>query len=204
MHISEGVLSVPALTAGWCVAAAGVAVGLNKIRPERIARVSLLSSAFFLASLVNVRVGPGSTHLSLIAPVGLILGWAAFPAIMAALLLQALLFSFGGLLVLGPNTVDMALPAVIVFLLFSRPIRRANGRNAALLAFAAGALAVLMGALGVGLFLGFSDGNFTGAANVIFAAHIPLAVMEGAVTAFMVLWLKKAAPEFLPDAGDGL
>ena len=197
MHISEGVLSAGALAAGWAVAGTGVAVGLKKIDTDKIARVSLMSSAFFLASLVNIRIGPGSTHLSLIAPMGLILGWAAFPAIMAALLLQALLFGFGGLLVLGPNTANMAVPAVAAFLLFSGPIRRAHGKLAACIAFAAGALAVLTAAAGVGLFLGFSDENFIGAAKILFAAHVPLAVIEGFVTAFMVLWLKKAAPEFL-------
>ncbi|MBQ9527034.1 MAG: cobalt transporter CbiM [Fretibacterium sp.] len=198
MHISEGVLSPGALAVGWAVAGAGTFAGLRKLEPEKAARTALLSSAFFLASLVNVQLGPASTHLSLIAPMGLVLGWTAFPAILTALLLQALLFHFGGLLVLGPNTADMAVPAVLVYLLFAGPIRQAGGRAAAgTLAFIAGALAVLLGALGVGLFLGLSDGNFLTAAKILFAAHVPLALIEGAVTAFMTAWLKKSAPDFL-------
>ena len=197
MHISEGVLSPGALAVGWAVAGAGTFAGLRKLEPEKAARTALLSSAFFLASLVNVRIGPGSTHLSLIAPVGLVLGWTAFPAILTALLLQALLFHFGGLLVLGPNTADMAVPAVLVYLLFAGPIRRADGRAAGVMAFVAGALAVLLGALGVGLFLGLSDGKFLTAAKILFAAHVPLSLIEGAVTAFMVIWLKRTAPDFL-------
>ena len=196
MHISEGVLSPGALAVGWAVAGAGTFVGLRKLEPEKAARTALLSSAFFLASLVNVQLGPASTHLSLIAPVGLVLGWTAFPAMMVALLLQAILFHFGGLLVLGPNTADMAVPAVLVYLLFASPIRRGNGRAAAVLAFIAGALAVLLGALGVGLFLGLSDGNFLSAARLLFAAHLPLALIEGIVTSFMVAWLKRTAPDF--------
>ncbi|MCR4819298.1 MAG: cobalt transporter CbiM [Fretibacterium sp.] len=197
MHISEGVLSPGALALGWAVAGAGTFAGLRRMEPEKAARTALLSSAFFLASLVNIRLGPGSTHLSLIAPVGLVLGWTAFPALLTALLLQALLFHFGGLLVLGPNTTDLAVPAVLVYLLFAGPIRRSSGRAAAALAFAAGALAVLLGALGVGLFLGLSDRNFLSAAKLLFAAHVPLALIEGAVTAFMAAWLKKTAPDFL-------
>ena len=205
MHISEGVLSLPALAAGWAVAGLGTAVGLKKLGlagkgaepQEPIVRVALLSSAFFLASLVNIRLGPGSTHLSLLAPMGLILGWAAFPAILTALLLQSLLFHFGGLLVLGVNTANMGVPALAAYLIFSGPIRRAGGKTAAALAFLAGALAVLLGALGVGLFLSLSDRNFLTAAKVVFAAHIPLALVEGFVTAFLVAWLKRAAPEFL-------
>ncbi len=199
MHISEGVLSPMALSVGWAVAGAGVSMGLRRMKPEWAVRTALLSSAFFLASLINVPIGPGSTHLSLIAPVGLVLGWAAFPAILTALLLQAILFHFGGLLVLGVNTADMAVPAVIVYLLFAGPIRRSSGCAAAALSFAAGGLAVLLGALGVGLFLGLSDGNFLTAAKILFAAHIPLALVEGIVTAFMTGWMKKVAPEFLAD-----
>ena len=200
MHLSEGVLSTGALAAGWAAAGVGTAVGLRGLQPERIVRVALLSSAFFLASLVNVRVGPGSTHLAFLAPMGLVLGWAAFPAILTALLLQALLFHFGGLLVLGPNVTDMAVPAVAVYLLFAGPIARAGKRAAAVLAFVAGVLAVLLGALGVALFLGLSDRNFLGAAEILLAAHVPVALIEGAVTAFMVVWFRKAAPEFLTDA----
>ena len=197
MHISEGVLSTGALAAGWAITAAGTAVGLKKLKPERIVRVALLSSAFFLASLVNVKIGPSSTHLSLIAPMGLVLGWSAFPAVLVALLLQALLFHFGGLAVLGPNTVDVALPALLVYLLFARPIRRQGGAVAAVWAFAAGTLAVLLCAVGVGLFLGATDENFLGVAKVVFLAHVPVAFIEGAITAFMVTWLKKVSPEFL-------
>ncbi|MGI6075787.1 MAG: cobalt transporter CbiM [Pyramidobacter sp.] len=197
MHISEGVLSPGALAAGWTIAAAGTAVGLKKLKPERIVRVALMSSAFFMASLVNVKVGPSSTHLSLIAPMGLVLGWSAFPAAMVALLLQALLFSFGGLTVLGPNTVDIGVPALLVYLIFAEPIRRSSGKAAFCLAFVAGTLAVLLGAVGVGTFLGLTDMNFMSAAEVVLLAHIPVAFIEGAITAFMVSWMKKVSPEFL-------
>lgn len=196
MHISEGVLSAGILAAGWAVAGLGTAAGLRGMKPERIPRTALLSSAFFLASLVNIKIGLGSSHLSLIAPVGLILGWGAFPAILAALLLQALLFQFGGLLVLGVNVASMASAAVLTWLLFGRAVRR-NGRWGALAAFAAGAFGVLFGALLVSLFLWASDEGFLTAAGVLFAVHVPVALVEGAVTVFLAAYLKRAAPEFL-------
>ena len=52
-------------------------------------------------------------------------------------------------------------------------------------------------ALGVGLFLGLSDRNFIGVAKIVLAAHVPVALIEGAVTAFMVSWFRRAAPDFL-------
>jgi cobalt/nickel transport system permease protein len=197
MHISEGFLSPQMLAAGWAMAGLGVAVGLKKLDPDKIVRVSVFSSVFFLASLINVRVGPSATHLSLLAPIGLVLGWSVFPAVLVALLLQAVLLQFGGILVLGANTVDMALPALIVYLLFSGAIRRSGHLASGIFAFAAGFLAVLLGAVGTAAFLMLSDPDMTGIVRVIFAAHLPLALIEGTVTLFMVGFLKKAAPDIL-------
>ena len=118
MHISEGILSGSVLIAGWAGSMAGISYGLKKTEPEKIVRTALISSAFFLASLVNVRIGPSSTHLTLLAPMGLILGSSVVPAVFVALLLQAVLFHFGGLLVLGVNTFVMAFSAFTTNLIF--------------------------------------------------------------------------------------
>ena len=112
MHISEGVLSAPVLIGCASAAAACTAVGLKKIAPDRIMAVALLTATFFVASLIHVPVGPGNIHLVLNGLLGIILGWASFPAILVALLLQALFFQFGGITVLGVNVMIMALPAV--------------------------------------------------------------------------------------------
>ena len=155
MHISEGILSGSVLLAGWAGTTAGIAIGLMKTDTSRIVRTALLSSAFFLASLVNVRVGPSSTHLSLLAPMGLILGWGVFPAVFTALLLQAILFHFGGLLVLGVNTFIMGIASLSMYLLFGRIVREGKSRAAVITAsFLAGSLAVILGACLVGVCLG--------------------------------------------------
>ena len=60
---------------------AGTAVGLKKIDYDRMAQVGLMASTFFVASLVHVPIGPSSVHLILNGLVGLMLGWAAVPAI---------------------------------------------------------------------------------------------------------------------------
>ena len=197
MHISDGVLSPAALTTGWVIAAAGTAVGLKKINPDKIIRVSLMGSAFFLASLVNVKVGPSCTHLSLLAPIGLVLGWSCFPAMMVALLLQALLFQFGGLLSIGPNTVDVGVPAFLAWLVFSRLILNSTVIKAMVWSFLAGALAVLLCATFVGCFLMLTDTGMIGSAKAVFIAHLPLAAIEGIITAFFTAFLKRSAPDLL-------
>jgi len=65
MHISEGILSAPVLLTGAALAVAGVAVGLKRLPPERMPQAAILSSAFFVASLVHVPVGFTSAHLIL-------------------------------------------------------------------------------------------------------------------------------------------
>lgn len=198
MHISEGILSGGVLVAGWAGTVAGVSYGLRRTNPDKIIQTALISSAFFLASIVNIRIGPSSTHLSLLAPMGLILGQAVFPAVFVALLLQAVLFGFGGLVVLGANTVVMGVPALAVSVIFGRAVRVAMGRGrVAVLSFMAGSLAVMMGAGIAGLFLWMTDADFAGAVKLLLAANVPVAVVEGVVTAFLVMWLKKSAPEFL-------
>ena len=198
MHISEGVLSGGILAACWAGTCAGISVGLKKTETEKIVRTALLSSAFFLASLVNVKIGASSTHLSFSAPMGLILGWGVFPAVFTALLLQAILFHFGGLLVLGANTFVMAFAALITYIIFGKSIREKNNKIfIMIISFFAGAFAVMLGASLAGALLGLTDRNFWVAVKLLLIAHVPLAVIEGAVTAFLISWLKKASPEFL-------
>lgn len=101
MHISEGVLSPAVLGAGAVLAAAGIVIGLRKLDYGRLMTVAILAAAFFVGSLIHVPIGPSSVHLILNGLLGMLLGWAAFPSIFVALMLQAILFQYGGITVLG-------------------------------------------------------------------------------------------------------
>jgi ABC-type Co2+ transport system, permease component len=118
MHIAEGVLSPAVLATGYALTAAGTALGLKKLDYDRLMTVAILAATFFVGSLIHVPIGITSAHLILNGLLGVILGWAAFPAILAALALQALLFQFGGLVVLGVNTFTMGFSAVVAGYVF--------------------------------------------------------------------------------------
>jgi cobalt/nickel transport system permease protein len=197
MHISEGVLSGPVLISGGALAAAGTAIGLKKLDYDRIAQAAILSATFFVASLIHVPIGPANAHLILNGLVGLLLGWAAFPAILVALVLQAMLFQFGGITALGVNTMIMALPAVICYLIFSRFLHK-KPLLALSAAFACGFLSVLFGAVILGLALIFTQENFFAVSAVVIAGHIPVMIIEGLITAICVSFLKKVQPAMLP------
>lgn len=200
MHISEGILSGPVLVSGIALAAAGTAVGLKKLNYDRIPRAAILSSAFFVASLIHVPIGLASIHLVLNGIVGLILGWGAFPVILVALVLQALFFQFGGITTLGVNTMIMAFPAVLSYHLFGRLVGR-RSRIALPAAFACGAVSVFLGAILVGVALTFTEKHFLKVATMVAAAHIPVMIIEGIITAFCVAFLKKVEPEMLSGNG---
>ena len=197
MHISEGVLSAPVLITGAVLCVAGVAVGLRKMSYDKIPQVAVLSSAFFVASLIHVPVGPSAAHLVLNGLLGIILGWMAFPSMLVALSLQALLFQFGGFTTLGVNTVVMATPAVISYLLFSPLSRNANVSVVAAAGFLAGVAGIAFGALFIAFALITTGESFTNVAKVVAIAHIPIMVIEGVVTAFCLVFLKKVKPEIL-------
>ena len=198
-HIPDGVLSIPVLAAGAAVTVAGCAYGLKRLEAERIPQVGVLSSVFFVASLVHFPVGPSSVHLILNGLTGVALGWAAFPAILVALLLQAVLFGFGGLVVLGVNVMNMAVPAVLCGLLFDAVRRRTGAESRWTMAAAAGAgmLGVLLTALAVALVLGLSGKEFLPAARLVIVAHVPVMVIEGFFTAAAIGLLLRVKPEFL-------
>jgi cobalt/nickel transport system permease protein len=197
MHISDGVLSAQVLIAGAAIAAGGTAVGLKKIDTDRMPRVALMTAAFFVASLIHVPLGPTSVHLLFLGLMGILLGWACFPAILIGLLLQSLLFQHGGITVLGVNTVNMALPALITYLLFS-PLVRREGRVLPIIGAAlAGSLSILLSSLCTAFSLVFSGEEFMNIAKLIVAAHLPIMAIEALITASVVLLMKKVKPEMV-------
>ena len=197
MHISEGVLSGPVLMSGAALAAAGTAIGLKKLDYDHIAKAGMMSATFFVASLIHVPIGPANVHLILNGLVGLLLGWAAFPVILVALVLQAAFFQFGGITTLGVNTIIMALPAVLCYLAFGRLIYK-TPRISYAAAFVCGFLSVLISGILVGLALVFTEENFLEVSGLIIAAHIPVMITEGIVTGVCVAFLQKVRPEMLP------
>ncbi len=197
MHIAEGVLSAPVLIGGAAITTTGTAVGLKRIEYQDMPKIAVLSSAFFVASLIHVPVGPTSAHLILNGLAGIILGWASFPALLLALFLQAILFQFGGLATLGVNTATMASSAILCFLLFKFLIKVQNRFWNFIGGFLVGLLSVLFAGILVAVSLSLSGEVFTPVARMIVIVHIPVMIIEGILTGFVILFLKKVKPELL-------
>ncbi len=197
MHIVDGALSTEVLVAGGVLTAGGLAIGLKQLTVEKIPATGVLSAAFFVASLIHVSLGVSSVHLIMNGLCGLILGWAAFPALFIALLLQAVFFGFGGLTVLGVNALNIALPAVIIHYMCRRGCASSNTVTAVGAAILGGAGAIALTTLTVALSLAFSGDEFIPAAQLVFIAHIPVMVIEGLLSGAAVYLLKRVKPELL-------
>lgn len=197
MHIVDGALSVEVLAAGAVLTVAGVAYGLKKMDYDHLPQVGVLSAVFFIASYIHLPVGFTSVHLILNGLIGLALGWAAFPALLVALFLQAVFFGFGGFLVLGVNAVNIALPAVLVYYLCRHGLSVQSSKVAAFWGALGGAGAIVLTTIMVAFSLMLSGDAFLLAAKATFFAHIPVMIVEGFVTAAAVLLIRKVKPEFL-------
>jgi cobalt/nickel transport system permease protein len=197
MHISEGILSAPVLVTGAGLTATAVGYSLKKMEHKEVPKVAILSSVFFVASLIHVPLGPSSVHLILNGIIGLLLGWSAFPAILVALAFQGVLFQIGGITTLGVNTLNMAFPAIICFYLFNRGVRSENNFIALTLAFVCGFLAVLLSGTMVAVALVFTGEPFIQVAKLALIAHLPVMILEGALTVFCIGFLRKVRPEIL-------
>jgi cobalt/nickel transport system permease protein len=195
MHIADGALAAPVLIAGAVATVAGGAIGLRKLTMESIPAAGVLSATFFVASLIHFPVGPSSVHLILNGLAGLVLGWVAFPALLVALLLQAVFFGFGGLTVLGVNALIIAGPAVIMFYTCRRGVMSPNMAVATAWGAVAGAGAIVLTTGFVAAALALSGQQFIVAAELTFFLHIPVMIIEAAVTAFAVYLIRTVRPE---------
>ena len=107
MHISDGVLPVSVAVGGYAVSLGLTVWSARKTRNEDMPKLAVMTAAFFVASLIHVPFGPTSVHLIIPGLTGALLGPSAFLSIGLGLLLQSLLFQFGGLTALGVNALMM-------------------------------------------------------------------------------------------------
>ena len=198
MHIAEGVLSLPVLLGGAAVAIAGIRLGLDRLETDAVPLAAVMAAGFFVASLVQVPTGVSTVHLLLNGLCGALLGWVAFPVIFIGLLLQTMMFGFGGLTSLGVNTVIMAAPAVLCYFLFARRLQQAPAQQVFWLGCATGGLAIFCGTILLCGSLYLSGGEaFLPLLAIIAAAHFPVMLVEALITGSALAFIRQTQPELL-------
>ena len=111
--------------------------------------------------------------------------------------MQAIFFQFGGITSLGVNIFNMAAPAVVVYLLFKKPIKGKKRIISIIASFLAGSLSMLLSTLLVSFSLLLTGKAFTSIIKLVVVAHIPLMISEGLITAVCIEFIKKTRPQIL-------
>ncbi|MEO1466869.1 MAG: cobalt transporter CbiM, partial [Cyanobacteria bacterium J06633_1] len=151
MHIPDGFLPPQVCLAGYALTGGVTWYSLRQIKRDRytqanIPKASLLTAAFFVASLISIPIPPTSVHLIFNGLMGAVLGYYAFPAILIGLFFQAVMFQHGGMSTLGINAIILGVPALAAYYMF-RQRENLTGKRQSLtkmLSFAAGAGALLL------------------------------------------------------------
>ena len=195
MHLSEGLLRPEILIGGAVVSAAFTLYAFKTLKDDEIPKTAVLSALFFLASFIHVPIGPTSVHLVLGGIVGAMLGFRAFIAIFVALLLQGVLFGFGGLTTLGINLFNLATPTLIGYWLFMLPSTKRWQKD--MLWFLVGFIPLALSAFLLSLTLALNGDAFVDAAKLALMAHLPIMFIEGFITLFALRFIEKVSPHLL-------
>ena len=202
-------------------AAAGVSlVQLHKeeaaapeLAKKKLPTMAVMSALVFAGQMINYTIpGTGSSgHLCGGMLLSAILGpWAGFLSMIVILAIQALFFADGGLLVLGANVWNMAFYGCFVgYFLIYRPLMQGKllsgkGRTKLVLASVLGCVVTLqLGALSVAVetsLSGITALPFGAFAALMQPIHLAIGLVEGGITAAVLLFVYQTRPELLQCA----
>ena len=206
MHIPDGFLDARTLATTGALAAGGLTLAVrqvNRTLPRRKLPLMGLSAAFiFAAQMVNFPVAGGTSgHLLGAVLAAVLLGPAAGAVVIACvLMLQAMLFSDGGVLALGANIFNMAfvggMSGYAIFRATQRLLPGLRGRVTAV--FFAGWCSTVLASAACAGELSFSGTLAPGAAfPAMLGVHALIGFGEGLITALALLAIARTRPELL-------
>jgi len=197
MHISEGVLSPTVWISGYAATAVVAALTMRKLDMEEIPKISVITSVFFVASLIKVPIGPTSIHLILNGLAGIVLGRRAFAAILVGIILQAIIFGHGGITSIGVNTLMMGTGSLVAYLVWLQRRRFSFKKREFVFGAIAGALGTITSGLILALALVTTGDEFRGVAVTTLSAHVPIMIIEAMVVGASAEFLNRTRPDIL-------
>lgn len=223
MHMADALLSPAVAVTMYAASAAAAGVSLVQLRREELAApetakkklptMAVMSALVFAGQMINYTIpGTGSSgHLCGGMLLSAMLGpWAGFLSMVVILAIQALFFADGGLLALGANVWNMAFYGCFVgYFLIYRPLMRGNlsagkARLRLTLASVLGCVATLqLGAFSVVLettLSGITALPLGAFAVLMQPIHLAIGLVEGLITAAVLLFVYQTRPELLQDA----
>lgn len=179
---------------------------------RKVALMGVLGAFIFAAQMINFTIpGTGSSgHIGGGLLLAVLLGpHAAFLVMASVLGVQALFFADGGLLALGCNIFNLAFfPCFVAYpLLYRTIVKNHAGRNRIWTGtIIAAVIGLQLGSLGVvfeTVVSGIADLPFLTFLTLMQPIHLAIGVIEGGVTAAVILFIRNARPEILTWADNG-
>ena len=226
MHMADALVSPAVAVTMYAASAAAAGVSLVQLHKEEAAApelakkklptMAVMSALVFAGQMINYTIpGTGSSgHLCGGMLLSAILGpWAGFLSMIVILAIQALFFAGGGLLALGANVWNMAFYGCFVgYFLIYRPLMQGRllagkGRTKLVLASVLGCVVTLqLGALSVVVetsLSGITALPFGAFAALMQPIHLAIGLVEGGITAAVLLFVYQTRPELLQCASAG-
>lgn len=210
MHMADALVTPAVAGTLYAASAAAAGVSIHRVRlenePKKIPLMGVMGAFVFAAQMINFTIpGTGSSgHLCGGMLLSALLGpWAGFLTMIGVLLIQCLFFADGGLLALGCNIWNMAFYGCFIGGLVIWRLIMQNGASRAkiILASVLGCVLTLqLGAFSVTLETMLSGitalpfGTFVAAMQPI---HLAIGLVEGLITAAVLLFVYEARPELL-------
>jgi cobalt/nickel transport system permease protein len=204
LHIPDGFLSISISIVCWLVTLGVLAVTVGRAKGEyneRLAPLAGVMAAFiFAGQMINFPVAGGTSgHLIGATLAFVVLGpWLGLLAMTAVIVLQALIFQDGGLVVMGANILVMGVvPGIVGYGLYQWA--RDKSRRVQTAVIGAGAwLSVVVAALVTALLLGFSGTTSLGIAIPAMAGiHMLIGIGEALITVAAVGFIAQTRPALL-------
>lgn len=216
MHMADALLSPAVGGSMWAAAAGLLAYSSSRLKTtlddRRVPLMGVLAAFVFAAQMINFSIpGTGSSgHLGGGLILAVLLGpHAAFLAIASVLAVQALFFADGGLLALGCNIINMGFfSCFVAYPLIYKPLAGPSPTKGKLMlaSIVAATLGLQFGAFGVVMETvasGISELPFSSFVLLMQPIHLAIGLVEGVVTATLLVFLHKARPELFGAAQPG-
>ncbi len=209
MHLPDGVVSPIVTIIGFLITLIFWVVCFKKVKlsEQQVPMMGLLTALFFAFMFLNIPLlGPTTVHILGGAAIGLILGpFAGLLSMSIILVLQALLFGDGGLIVLGVNVLNIGVIGVfvpcLVFLALNKLFKPKLGLGLFGTIFISAFLGDLLAAIAAGTVVGLSSLSPWYGLSVALPAmainHSIIGAIEGIVTTILITALLLLRPDVL-------
>lgn len=204
LHIPDGFLSLPVSVVSWIISIILVGIAIRRsqieINERQIPFMGIMAAFIFSAQMINFPVvGGTSGHMLGGALAAIVLGpWTGMLVMSSVIVLQALLFQDGGLLVMGANMMNMGIITVLIGFGLYRAVARQQQSTRLAVAGVAAWLSVIAGALLTATQLWLSG---TSPARLVFPAmlgiHTLIGIGEALITVGVLAFLNQVRPDLV-------